>query len=188
MSQAGEKEFRLSIYRRLGYPAAGLAVLAAAAFRAKTTGDADALRAACVVAFFSAMAGVYLQSILLRVGESGVFLRWPLMGARRISWDEITRVRRSSAPPGRDFFIDLYASPDVSLQFNPFVFEKPDEIIEELNKHLKFDLIRDEPGDGKIEPGEIALAAEPAVAQRPLWALPLLIGVAAAIALYCLLS
>lgn len=163
-------------------------MLAAAAARAKLSGDADALRAACVVAFFSAMAGVYMQSILLRVGESGVFLRWPLTGARRISWDEITRVRRSSAPPGRDFFIDLYASPDVSLQFNPFVFEKSGEIIEELNRHLKFDLIRDEPGDGKIEPGEIALAAETPPAQRPLWALPLLICAAAALALFFMLS
>jgi len=73
----------------------------------------------------------------------------------------VTQVRRSDAPPGKYFFIDLIASTDRSVLFNPYFFERPRDIIRELNEHLKFDLLKGEIEDQGAVAEEIAAAAGP---------------------------
>jgi hypothetical protein len=151
--------YRISVLRRAGYPAAGLLALIVGAVQWLALRDSLVLRLCAVVTPFSALMWYYLNLVVLRIDERGVSLRWPLQEEKRIEWDAVIRVRRSDAPPGRNFFIDLMAGPDRSIQFNPFVFDRPNEIIKELDAHLKFELLGDDSAEGPFPPGGIALAA-----------------------------
>ncbi len=102
---------------------------------------------------------LYLQKIALIIDDTKITLVWPMQGRKSLSWDEIVQVRRSDAPPGKFFFIDLIASPDRCIQFNPFFFNKPGDIIHELNKHLRFELLGD-PANEKSLAWELAADAE----------------------------
>ncbi len=101
----------------------------------------------------------YIHRIVLRIDDAEISLYWPLHGEKKLKWDEVSQVRRSDAPPGKYFFIDLVASPDRSILFNPFFFERPRDIIRELNKHLKFDLLKGEPEERDAIAEEIVVAS-----------------------------
>ena len=69
-------------------------------------------------------------------------------------------MRRSDAPPGRYFFIDLIASPDRFVLFNPFMFDRPGDIVRDLNRHLKFELLGSEALKEKQLSDELAAVAD----------------------------
>jgi hypothetical protein len=106
------------------------------------------------------LVSLFYQRIILIIDDEGVSLHWPLQSRKRIKWDEIAQVRRSDAPPGKFFFIDLIASPDRSVMFNPFMFERPGDIVRDLNKHLKFQLLGDDALKEKQLSDELAAAAD----------------------------
>lgn len=159
---AGEEKisvYRVSRLRTAGYPAAGLLGAAVAVFRWLLSGDTVLLRVCAVLVPFAFFMWFYLRGIVLKIDTRGISLHWPLQGMKRLEWDSIVQVRRSSAPPGRNFFIDLSAGPDSCIQFNPFFFDRPEEIIKELNAHLRFELLGEDSAREKVLFAELAVAS-----------------------------
>jgi hypothetical protein len=158
--QAGTFIFRISTRKRLSYAGVGLLLLAVSIFLYVTDRNASqfGLCAVAVVGMFSI--AYYMHKIVLKIDGEGISIFWPLQGKKKMKWDEIAQVRRSDAPPGRNFFIDLIASPDKSVQFNPFMFEHPGDIINELNRHLKFELLGSDAAKEKLLTDELAAVAD----------------------------
>ena len=157
--QPGTSLFRVSKLKRFSYAAVGLLYLLSALALKLAKGDDVPLRLCAVIVPFAAAMSFYLSRISLKIDEQGISLYWPLQREKRLRWDEIAQVRRSDAPPGRYFFIDLIASPDRCVQFNPFFFDRPREIISELNRHLRFDLLQGDPAKEKQLSDELAAVA-----------------------------
>jgi len=158
--RAGTVFFRVSLRKRLKYAATGLLFLLAAVGFYFRDGDAVLFRLSAVVVPGILLIYYYLHRIRLKMDDEGISLFWPLQGEKRLKWDEIAQVRRSDAAPGRYFFIDLIASPDRSVQFNPFMFECPSEIVNELNRHLRFELLGGDAAKEKLLSDELAAVAD----------------------------
>jgi len=172
MEPRGEtSEFRVSLWRRAGYPLAGLLFLAVALIRWLAAGDMLPIRVCALVVPGTLLMTLYLHRIILLIDVRGISLRWPLLRNKHLEWNSISQVRRSDAPPGRNFYIDLIVSPDLSLQFNPFLFEKPHDIINELNRRLKFDMLGEDAAPEEAPPGGIAVAADSPGISRANWIL-----------------
>ncbi len=153
--------FRASLIRRVSFAATALVFLVIAVVLWLVNGDGLPLRLCILIVPGSLISAYYIHRIILRIDDAGISLYWPLHGEKRLKWDEVTQVRRSEAPPGKYFFIDLIASADRSVLFNPYFFERPRDIIRELNEHLKFDLLKGEIEDQGAVAEEIAAAADP---------------------------
>lgn len=162
--------------------------LAAAATIYFLRGDLVLMRVCAVVAPFLAAITVYLQCILLRIDDEGISFFWPMQSVKRLKWDEIVQVRRSDAPPGRYFFIDLIASPDRSVLFNPFMFDRPGDIVRELNKHLRFELLGTEELKERHLSAELAAVADvkPNSISNAQWILIAVFILALIVGIYCI--
>ncbi len=154
MESSGQaKIFRVTASRRASYPAAGLLCVAIALWKYFAAGDALLIKACVVIVPFCFFMGIYLQLIVLKISEKEISLTWPGNPTKKLEWDSITQVRRSSSPPGRSFFVDLISTPDKSIQFNPFLFDNSRDIILSLDQRLKFELL-----DNKSEFSENSFA------------------------------
>ena len=178
MGVSGESgEYRVRLWRRLGFVVVGVLFLVVGLVRWWIAGDDVLIRACVLLVPGSLFLAAYLHWILLKFDDRGISLRWPFQRERFLKWDEISQVRRSDAPPGRNFFIDLMASPDHCIQFNPFLFDRPYDIIRDLNRYLNFDLLEESPRKSDILSEEIAVTApQPAGPARAHWLLIIVLG------------
>ncbi len=165
----GSSVFKVSLWRRLAYPGVAIACAGFAVYQHGMEASGEFPDLFYVVAAGAVLLFLYINSIHLVITPTELALRWPLVEAKVIKWDDIAQIRRSSASPGRSFYIDLIATPDHSVQFNPFMFDRPWEIIEKLNKHLDSDLFKE---DRLPEMhGEVIAAEENDAVLSPNWVL-----------------
>jgi hypothetical protein len=158
-ASGGESVYRVSPARRAACLAAAVLFPLVALAVYLREGSLAPARLAAVMSPALLFLWYYLQKITLKIDGEGISLFWPFHSEKRVRWDEIVQVRRSDAAPGKFFFIDLIASPDRCVQFNPFFFDRPGDIIRELNKHLRFELLDDAAHDNSLAK-ELAADAE----------------------------
>jgi len=99
---------------------------------------------------------LYVKAVKLTINDAHINIKWPFQEEKQIEWKSVTQVRKSSHQ-GRHFYVDIITTPDLSIQVFPYMFEKSEEIIMEMNEHLKFDLMKAEPASGK-QPGGLIIA------------------------------
>lgn len=133
---SGDRLFFVSPARRFGVPTVFLLVASVLCYMFFTSADIFLFRMAVLLPVLSACMFFYFNSIRLTVGNRGISLSWPMQRELFLSWDSIIRVRKGGVPHGNGFYIDLIASPSESIQFNPFMFDHPQEIVALLEKHL----------------------------------------------------
>ncbi|MFC1474467.1 hypothetical protein ACFLQK_00345 [bacterium] len=187
MMRDAERVFRTSLKRRAGYPSALVVLAVAALVKWALGGEVVFLKGCCYSATAAGLIFAYMSLIRLTVDAGGISLRWPMREEIAVEWDAVVQVRRAEAASPGHFFVDLIESPDKSLQFNPYFFDNPSEIIELLNRHLDSDLFKHDetPVEGVVQ--EIALAAEngtPHAGQRPSTFLVIMIIVVVMLLIY----
>jgi len=173
--------YRASPLRRVGYPCAVLLLAGVSVFKWHLDREPVLLNCGILLVAAGILLFLYINTIRLAVGPGAISLRWPLAGKKTIEWKEVVEVRRSDSGAPENFFVDIIASPDRSIQFNPYFFEKPAEIIDEMDRYLRSELI-DLDREAVSEVLAIAAEAAPPVASH--WALALIIVIGAALVVW----
>jgi hypothetical protein len=152
--------YRASPWRRFGYPLGLLAPGSAAVIRGIIEQDPFSIRFGILLAGIAVFIVGYVWYIRLKINAEGISLSWPMQGEMSMKWDAVVLVRRAEIVSPTHFFIELSSASGHTIRFNPYFFERPDDIIDSLNKSLDSDLFRetDIPAEGPV--GDLVATAQ----------------------------